>query len=900
LNDIQSITVVCFGQGSNSMASVPPETECNATLVIDPWTASIASEAVKRGNLQATAAAGAGTVSSTTASACSASTTTAQLRKQPATSHASSVASKFNLPHANVLHLLRMCYYNGARHMHKASEIANEQSPPLPEDPTADAGQMGEAREAKRHKAAADATPQSRCAMALKRLCSALGVFTQHRHLPAHHLSYAVASSRGWRVAMEDTYAAEVPLHEPYGVSLFALYDGHGGAEVARYSALHMGRAIREAPSARTAFTTEHVTEPMTTTTTTTSTTTTTTTSTTIATAATTATTATTAPANTTTTTTTANTAGSNGGNGNDVTQTTGQYAAGPQCSGPSTPKGGPPGPRQGDGSDGDGGGGEGSPRRRHAALREAFLSLDSQLADEAHAWELMSLANPGALAVQPEAYGRRTPDGPYLGPPAGSTASVALVGRSGITVAGVGDSRCILGSRAGGVMVMSLDHKGNDAAERERVVRAGCWVSASGRVCGELDMSRALGDADMKQAAGLPPHLQAVTADPTVMHVQLAPDPHHQPMHTHPAGSTPPNLSAPGPPLCGGARGDGGYGGPGHEGPHGPGSASYGAEHRTDPRGVSGGSGGLCKAGGEAGGDPGEAGPSGGFAGSSRPCSEDTAAVGSGNRGDGGGGGGSASRSDGGAGQGDGVVDPGGARNGGVNNSGCYLLLASDGLWNVMDTEAVHAFVMERLEAGLEANTICAQLCVEACVSERTAYDNVTVLLVQVHGVRPVGEVHVATSTTHIEAAAATYSTAVTGYGAAEEEDQVIVEVEVGQVDEEQRWAGAVGPEPQAQVGGDDVEMSEPDGSRMGCAAARECDVRVAARDEQPSGQIGDATCSIWIPKAVGGYCSAGATFVMGSKGGGESELAGRSAMAGFDEDLLEPSPMQQDGRIR
>lgn len=36
--------------------------------------------------------------------------------------------------------------------------------------------------------------------------------------------------------------------------------------------------------------------------------------------------------------------------------------------------------------------------------------------------------------------------------------------------------------------------------------------------------MSRALGDADMKQTAGLAPHLQAVTADPTVMTVRLEP----------------------------------------------------------------------------------------------------------------------------------------------------------------------------------------------------------------------------------------------------------------------------------------------------------------------------------------------------------------------------------------
>ncbi|GIL47306.1 hypothetical protein Vafri_4142, partial [Volvox africanus] len=560
------------------MASIPPETECKATLVIDPWTASIVSEAFRRGTLQAAGAAEAATVSSTTASASSASTATAQHRIQPATSHASSVASKFNLPHADVLRLLRMCYYNGARQVHKASETAVErsaaQSPPVADDPNADAAHMVEAREAKRHKAAAggdsDATPQSRRAMALKKLCSALGVVTQHRHLPAHNLSYAVASSRGWRVAMEDTYAAEVPLHESYGMSLFALYDGHGGAEVARYSALHMGRAIREAPSARAAFATAYDTEPPTSPRTTTT---------------------------TTATTTTATIATTSKGDLSGSTKTTDQEGAVPQWTGASARRDTSASePRQGDGAGGSGGGGGDSPWRRHAALREAFLSLDRQLSEETHAHELMSLANPGALRVQPEAYGRRTPDGPYLGPPAGSTASVALVGRRGITVAGVGDSRCILGSRAGGVVVMSLDHKGHDTAERERVVRAGCWVSASGRVCGELDMSRALGDADMKQAAGLPPHLQAVTADPTVMHVRLAPDPHHQPTHAHQVECTQLDLPAPRPPLCKGAGGNGdvdvdggggGGGGDGHEAGPGPASSLYGTDGRTDARDV-------------------------------------------------------------------------------------------------------------------------------------------------------------------------------------------------------------------------------------------------------------------------------------------------------------------------
>lgn len=49
-------------------------------------------------------------------------------------------------------------------------------------------------------------------------------------------------SSEGLVAVQEDTYAAEVPLDGTYGEAMFGLYDGHGGAEVARFSALHMVR----------------------------------------------------------------------------------------------------------------------------------------------------------------------------------------------------------------------------------------------------------------------------------------------------------------------------------------------------------------------------------------------------------------------------------------------------------------------------------------------------------------------------------------------------------------------------------------------------------------------------------------------------------------------------------
>ncbi|KAG2445784.1 hypothetical protein HXX76_000388 [Chlamydomonas incerta] len=684
-----------------------------------------------------------------------------------------------------------------------------------------------------------------RGAAALKRLCAALGVCIQRDHLPEHGLSFAVASSRGWRAAMEDCYAAEVPLGGTGGrVALFSLFDGHGGAEVARYSALHMvggwGRAIREAPSFPAAPATPAASpaasgaEPK------------------AASAR-----AVHQPA--------ASPAGAAAGCGSgrcgltitplDVGQLgcgIGIGVPGPMDAGlqpsdklgqPLWPAGGPgpasppsrqpPPPLQplrlasvvaaapaaamaaapASGAEhstpsspvpafssladdysptaslrtaaktaaataaGAAGAGQShpavptaaaaaataAPACYAAALREAFLSLDQRLAAPAQAAQLLALANPGAVTAPPETYGRRTPDGPFLGPAAGSTATVALVGPGGITVAGVGDSRCILGCRRGGVAALSVDHKGSDPAERERVLRAGSWVSASGRVCGELDMSRALGDADLKQAPGLSPLQQAVTAEPAVLHAPLRPVPpplaaqrgcgqelEQQQQRLAARGLTPRGR------LRGHGKGDSGEeeredssgsddsgsGGGGVEEEAPADEAEQVVEQRlmsvmhvggsSDRRSSSGSS----AAGAAREGDAAMAAAvdaadehhakqgqtSAAAAGGAPACAPATA-----------------------------VAQPAAAALpplclGGAAPltvppppPGCYLLLASDGLWNVMDTQQVHEFVVERLEAGLPADVICAQLCVESCVSEKTAYDNVTALMVLLHGVEPV-----------------------------------------------------------------------------------------------------------------------------------------------------------------
>lgn len=109
-----------------------------------------------------------------------------------------------------------------------------------------------------------------------------------------------------------------------------------------------------------------------------------------------------------------------------------------------------------------------------------------------------------------------------YKGPSAGCTAVVALVQGEALLVANAGDSRCVV-SEAGKAVAMSYDHKPTDAAEHSRIIKAGGYVM-DGRVNGSLNLSRAIGDMEYKQTGHLPASEQAVTAFPDVKQIQLGP----------------------------------------------------------------------------------------------------------------------------------------------------------------------------------------------------------------------------------------------------------------------------------------------------------------------------------------------------------------------------------------
>ncbi len=55
----------------------------------------------------------------------------------------------------------------------------------------------------------------------------------------------------------------------------------------------------------------------------------------------------------------------------------------------------------------------------------------------------------------------------------AGCTAVAAIVSEGMLTVANAGDSRCVA-CRAGRAIAMTVDHKPNDEAEHDRILKVG------------------------------------------------------------------------------------------------------------------------------------------------------------------------------------------------------------------------------------------------------------------------------------------------------------------------------------------------------------------------------------------------------------------------------------------
>lgn len=99
----------------------------------------------------------------------------------------------------------------------------------------------------------------------------------------------------------------------------------------------------------------------------------------------------------------------------------------------------------------------------------------------------------------------------------AGSTAHIAILDGTKLSVANVGDSRGVMCDFKGNAIPLSFDHKPDNLIERKRIEAAGGFVAHHGvwRVIGKLAMSRALGDYEFKTGM--------VIADPDILTFDLA-----------------------------------------------------------------------------------------------------------------------------------------------------------------------------------------------------------------------------------------------------------------------------------------------------------------------------------------------------------------------------------------
>lgn len=129
--------------------------------------------------------------------------------------------------------------------------------------------------------------------------------------------------------------------------------------------------------------------------------------------------------------------------------------------------------------------------------------------------------APPGEMIIEELSTSRTEEE--WSGPSAGCTAVCAVIRDGELCVANAGDSRCIL-CRGGEAVALTRDHKPMDPEEYARITKAGGFV-ADGRVNGSLNLSRALGDLEYKQNTELPAEAQMVTASPEVRKERLQED---------------------------------------------------------------------------------------------------------------------------------------------------------------------------------------------------------------------------------------------------------------------------------------------------------------------------------------------------------------------------------------
>lgn len=163
-------------------------------------------------------------------------------------------------------------------------------------------------------------------------------------------------------------------------------------------------------------------------------------------------------------------------------------------------------------------------------ALTETFLMMDRLMREQKGKTELAALAkkskeeddeqqknsNNKMDSMYSQLMGQKPND--QIAMMTGCTACVCLIdiAKKEIYFANAGDSRVVL-CKKGIAYPMSIDHKPELDIEKNRIYKAGGWIS-EGRVKGNLNLSRGLGDLEFKGNEKLPPEEQMITANPDIV----------------------------------------------------------------------------------------------------------------------------------------------------------------------------------------------------------------------------------------------------------------------------------------------------------------------------------------------------------------------------------------------
>jgi len=153
-------------------------------------------------------------------------------------------------------------------------------------------------------------------------------------------------------------------------------------------------------------------------------------------------------------------------------------------------------------------------------ALIEGFLAIDKMLEKKEGKKELhtMFCASPRKSLAKDE---HIEPE--MLAQFMGCTACVALISKTEIYLANVGDSRAVV-CKKGQALALSEDHKPNLDKEKKRIEKADGFIEDE-RVNGMLNLSRCLGDLEYKMNKKLKQEDQIITAMPDIRVEKITPD---------------------------------------------------------------------------------------------------------------------------------------------------------------------------------------------------------------------------------------------------------------------------------------------------------------------------------------------------------------------------------------